>query len=169
MSYFMWEEEGHATFNVLLPGAIFTSASVFIFVLHRIECKPEQWLFFYLAMCSTYMLVYCITYLTVWVSFLTGIFTGGIGALATFMLTVTFITKISFSKKNIFVCGGLAFLIHVIFLINPLNKWLAQVFDLAGLTGNHHAHVIWLWQVIVGTALVFALQNRTKPQLAGNI
>lgn len=165
LSSYLWKKQEYAiNLNVLLPGLIFTGASIFIFVLNRIECKPEKWLTFYITMCFTYMIVYSVTLMTAWIYFLAGIFTGGVGALATFMLMDSLIIKIAFSKKKIFIWGSLAFVIHDIFLIQPLDKWVEHLsaYPFMGMPADFYGNVIWLWQVIVGTKLALTIHAKKK-------
>lgn len=60
-------------------------------------------------MLLTYLVVWLLTMVSTWFVAICGPVTAGFGAIGTFMLTDKFIAKIKYSRVDVFLIGGLAF------------------------------------------------------------
>jgi hypothetical protein len=113
-AYLFHQPEGNGAVAYLMPGLLFTSATVIVIVLTRTAFRPSI-LLWYVAMYATYFCVLILTLFSVWFAVVVGIATCGLGALATFWLTDRYIRKMSYDKGWAFTSGALA-LSSMIFL-----------------------------------------------------
>lgn len=146
----------------LLPGLLYTSATIIVFVLFRRTAPIINFLLYYFLMIVTYYAIWIITIYTSYFAFILGIVTAGIGAWITFILTEKLITKTPFNRRNVFIIGGLSFLVTDIvrFSYSDDSKSIVDyIFNIAPSTDAIYGEVIFFWQLFVGIKLVLALQK----------
>lgn len=155
-AHFYDQVEGGA----LMPGLLFTSATIIVFVLTGISFRIRNLLWYYTAMYAAYVCAFYLTFLTAWFAFMTGILTGGLGALATFWLTNRYIKKISFNVMRVFISGALAFIINDVLLIAPVADLIRPIYVIDSDLNTMFAGTFLFWQAIVGINLLLALQRK---------
>lgn len=146
----------------LLPGLLYTSATIIVFVLFRRTAPIINFLLYYFLMIVTYYAIWIITIYTSYFAFILGIVTAGIGAWITFILTEKLITKTPFNRRNVFIIGGLSFLVTDIvrFSYSDDSKSIVDyIFNIAPSTDAIYGEVIFFWQLFVGIKLVLILRK----------
>ena len=157
--YYQFRENG----GVLFPGLLYTSTTIIIFVLTKKVFTTKKLLTYYLLMNLTYLVIWLLTMISSWYVFLGGIVTAGTGAIMTFILVDKFIVNIKFNKVNLFVIGGLAFLItDILYLIfsNSYEKTpLEYIFRAENSPKTLFVEVFVFWHTLVGTKLFLTLNK----------
>lgn len=148
--------------NGLWAGGLFTLAAIVAIAVTRQVPKLSAILIFSAASYGTYLLLYFLTFITAWFGFVTGIVTGGIGAVAVFYLTNRFLTPIQYKSKEIFFYGALAFLINDILLIGPISDLIKPVYENLDWIAKVFAPIYLFWQTLVGYKLTKTLYE-TQP------
>ena len=105
--------------GVYFPGLLYTSTTILIFLLTKKKIQTKNLLKYYFLMILTYLVVWLLTMASSWFVAICGPVTAGFGAIATFILTDKFITKIKYNKIHIFLYRWTCFLDyrHLIFYI----------------------------------------------------
>lgn len=161
--YYQYYREGGA----FLPGLLYTTATIVIFLLSGKTCKVKSLLLYYLFMNLTYVVLLLLTYLSAYVAFLTGIVSGALGAYISVRLTSRYITPLQYKTPTILLAGGLAFA-----SIDIIYFYFTHVYDklpmekLFGLTTGpqvFYIEVLLLWQMLVGSQLFRTLNPIKKP------
>ena len=150
-------------FPSIFPGLIYTSATVIMFSISKKITSLLKLVYYYFLMIATYFVIWILTIYSSYFAFLIGIFTAGIGSLTTFYLADKFITKIPFNKRNVFIIGGLSFLVTDILLFswNPIFEKppVEYIFKLPDSIDTIYGEVIFFWQLFVGVKLVLTLRK----------
>lgn len=150
--------------NSYLPGLLFTGTSVLVFIITKTKLTVKKVLMYFPLMYATYLAAFSITFVTGYFSFAVGIITCGLGSLATFMLTDKFITKIQFSKKNIFILGAVAFIINDFLLLPPIENLIEPLYIIYGEPSTIFSGLFLFWQSIVGIKLVLVLAKSSSTE-----
>ncbi|HVX51524.1 MAG TPA: hypothetical protein VHB48_15280 [Chitinophagaceae bacterium] len=154
------------SFTIISPGIIYTSTTILVFVITRKITSILSLLLYYCLMITTYFLIWIATLYSAFFAFIAGILTAGAGALISFALADKFVTRLSFSKRNIFIIGAASFLITDIFIFSFSNAFdkspIQYIFNLEYSDRTLYAEVIFFWQLLVGAKLVFTLQKIAK-------
>jgi hypothetical protein len=157
--YFRFQKTGGG----LIPGLIYTSATVFIFVLTRKVPILKKLLTYYFLMVLTYVVIWLVSFLTSWFIVVGGILTAGAGAVITFMLVNRFIIPIKYNKIVLFIVGGLAFVItDILYYIfgNTFDKTPVEyLFKIDQPPAMLFLEVFVFWQTMVGTKLFLTMNN----------
>ncbi len=150
-------------FISIFPGLIYTSATVIVFLLMKKITSVLNLFYYYCLMIVTYYVIWILTIYSSYGAFLIGILTAGVGSLVTFLLADKFITRIPFNKRNVFIIGGLSFLITDILLFSWNSIFdkapIEYIFKLAHSDDTIYGEVIFFWQLFVGTKLVLTLKR----------
>ena len=119
---------------------------------------------YYLLMNFTYLTLWFLTFICSYLGLLTGIISGGLGALITFYLTNKFIVPIKYNKSTLFILGGLAFLVTEILQIifnSTVDKYpFEYFFKIESSVMTIFGEVFIFWQTIIGTKLFLTLQKK---------
>jgi hypothetical protein len=157
--YYQFPESGGSFF----PGLLYTSSTILIFLLTKKTTKTKELLIYYILMNLTYLVIWLLTMLSSWLVLLGGILTAGTGAIITFILVDKFVVNIKFSKANLFMIGGLAFLITDILYFTFGNIYdktpLEYIFRVATSPNTLFVEVFIFWHTLVGTKLFLTLQK----------
>jgi hypothetical protein len=105
--YFNFQETGGG----LMPGILYASATLLIFVLTKRTPALKKLLTYYFLMVLTYVVIWLVSFLTSWFIVVGGILTAGVGAIITFMLVDRFIVPIKYNKIVLFIVGGISFVL----------------------------------------------------------
>jgi hypothetical protein len=150
--------------NGLWAGGLFTLSVIIAVAVARQTPKLSAILIFAGACYGTYIILYFLTFITVWFGFVTGIVTGGIGSVAVFYLTHRFMTPLQYKTKEIFTYGGLAFLMNDLLLIGPISDFIKPVYENLGWVATVFAPVYLFWQTLVGYKLTKTLYETQTAQ-----
>jgi len=157
--YYQFQEKG----GVFFPGLLYTSTTIIIFVLTKKTFTAKAILTYYLLMNLTYLAIWLLTMLSSWFAFLGGIVTAGAGAIMTFILVDKFIAKIKFNKVNLFIIGGLSFLIIDILYFTFSNSFektpIEYIFKVENSPNTLFLEVFVFWHTLVGTKLFLTLNK----------
>ena len=114
-------------------------------------------------MILTYLVIWLLTVLSSWFVVLCGPVTAGFGAIATFILTDKFITKIKYNKIHVFIVGGLAFLLTDILHLTFINIYdkppIEYIFKVEVEPAALFLELFAFWHVLVGTKLFLTLSK----------
>lgn len=150
---------------VINPGLLYTCATIIVFSIFNKINSLLKMLYYLGLMIVTYFVILILTIYSSYVASIVGILTAGTGSLITFYLADKFITKLSFNKRNVFIVGGLSFLVTDILLISWNSVYnkppIEYIFKLPYSSDPIYGEVIFFWQLFVGIKLVLTLQ-RTK-------
>ena len=159
--YYHLHEKG----GVFFPGLVYTSSTILIFLLTKKTFAIKKLLIYYMLMNLTYIVMWLLTYLSSWFAMLGGIVTAGVGAIVTFVLVDKFVTPIKFGKPNVFLIGGLAFLLTDILALVSMGTVdqhpLAYLFKLEFTPQTLFMEVFLFWHTLVGIKLFVTLE---KPE-----
>lgn len=157
--YFSFQGKG----GVYFPGLLYTSTTVIIFLLTKKDFQAKNLLKYYFLMTLTYFIVWLLTMLSSWFVAICGILTAGFGAIATFILTDKFITKIKYNKVHVFIFGGLAFLITNILYFTFSNTYdktpIEYIFKVKIEPATLFLEFFPFWHILVGTKLFLTLSK----------
>jgi hypothetical protein len=149
--------------GVYFPGLLYTSTTILIFLLTKKKIQTKNLLKYYFLMILTYLVVWLLTMASSWFVAICGPVTAGFGAIATFILTDKFITKIKCNKIHIFLIGGLAFLITDILYFtfsNTYNKTpIEYIFKVEIEPATLFLELFTFWHALVGTKLFLTLSK----------
>lgn len=158
--YFSLQEKG----GVYFPGLLYTSTTIIIFLLTRKKFQVINLLIYYCLMIIAYLFIWFLTMWSSWFVAFCGPVTAGLGAIATFMLTDKFITKINYNKTHIFIFGGLAFIITDIlyFIFNNIyNKTpIEYIFKVEVEPNALFLELFIFWHLLVGSKLFLVLSSK---------
>lgn len=143
--------------GVYFPGLLYTSTTVIIFLLTNKDLQTKNLLKYYLLMIVTYLVIWLLTMLSSWFVAFYGPVTAGFGAIATFILTDKFITKISYNKVHVFIFGGIAFLITDILYFTFDKQPIEYIFKVQVEPATLFLELFVFWHVLVGTKLFLTL------------
>jgi hypothetical protein len=119
-------------------------------------------------MLITYLVVWLLTMLSSWFVFFCGPVTAGFGAVATFILTDKFITKIKYNKIHVFIVGGLAFLLtDILYIIfnNIYDKTpIEYIFKVEIEPAMLFQELFAFWHLLVGTKLFLTLSKADQER-----
>lgn len=152
-AYFFSINEEWILINGLFPGMIFTSTTILIFLIERIQVVPKYWIIYYLLMYVTYLIVFFLTLYSGSLGMITGLILAGYGAYVTFKLVGKYIVKIEFSPGRVFLLGTVSFLVNDVLLFVPIKKIIQPVYEIDTSINSLFAPSLLIWQVVVGTAL----------------
>ena len=154
------------TFTSIYPGLIYTCATVIVFLLFNKITSLLKLVYYLCLMVVTYYIIWVATIYSSYVAFIVGIFTAGIGSLTTFFLADKFITKISFNKRNVFIIGGLSFLVTDILLFSWNSVYdkppIEYIFKLPYSSDPIYGEVIFFWQLFVGIKFVLTVRKTNQ-------
>jgi len=157
--YYRYYDNG----GVYFPGLVYTSSTILIFLLTKKTFGIKKLLIYYLLMNLTYLVIWFLTFLSSWFFWLVGIGTAGVGALVSFILVQKFITPIQFRKGNIFVIGGLAFLLtdilNWVFMGIVDQHPIEYLFKLEFSLETLFMEVFLFWHTVVGLKLFLTLEK----------
>ena len=157
---YVFQDKGGFVF----PGLLYTSSTVFIFLLASKTFRFDKLMSYYLLMNFTCLTLWFLTFICSYLGLLTGIISGGIGALITFYLTNKFIVPIKYNKSTLFILGGLAFFITEILQIifnSTVDKYpFEYFFKIESSVMTIFGEVFIFWQIIIGTKLFLTLQKK---------
>jgi hypothetical protein len=157
--YFQFNKTGGGFF----PGLLYTSFTILIFVFSKRVSSTKNLLIYYVLMNLTYLAALLLTFLSSYVGALVGIITGGVGAVATFILTSKYIVNIKFKKLTVFMLGGLAFLLTdlLYFIFSSIHEKtpLESIFQVDVSPSTLFAEVFIFWHPLVGTKLFLTIQE----------
>ena len=149
--------------GVYFPGLLYTSTTIIIFILAKKDFQPKNLLKYYFLMVLTYLVVWLLTMLSSWFVVFCGPVTAGFGAIATFMLTDKFITKIKYNKVHVFIIGGLAFLLTDILYFTFNNAYdkppIEYIFRVELEPATLFLELFAFWHVLIGTKLFLTLSK----------
>ena len=149
--------------GVYFPGLLYTSTTIIIFLLTKKEFQTKNLLKYYFLMILTYLVIWLLTVLSSWFVVLCGPVTAGFGAIATFILTDKFITKIKYNKIHVFIVGGLAFLLTDILHLTFINIYdkppIEYIFKVEVEPAALFLELFAFWHVLVGTKLFLTLSK----------
>lgn len=155
-----------STFALIYPGLIYTSATVIVFLLFNKITSLLKLIYYLCLMVVTYYIIWVTTIYSSYVAFIVGIFTAGIGSLTTFFLADKFITKISFNRRNVFIIGGLSFLVTDILLFSWNSVYdkspILYIFKLPYSNDTIYGEVIFFWQLFVGIKFVLTVRKTNQ-------
>ncbi|MCX6318792.1 MAG: hypothetical protein NTW29_16045 [Bacteroidetes bacterium] len=150
--------------GVWMPGLMYTSFTVLVIWFFGIPLSARSTTLYYLLMIGLYIAVWFLTFASLYIAFITGIITAGLGALFSFYLTNRYLVKIKYENIIIFSWGGLAFLITDIigwsFQYTPVQLYFSTYSGLE----IFFTEVIVCWQLIVGIVWLRTL-SRTTHQI----
>ena len=148
----------------IFPGLLFTSSTVLIFLLASKTFRFDKLIIYYLLMNLTCLTLWFLTFICSYLGLLTGIISGGLGALITFFLTTKFITQINYNKSKLFILGGLSFfvaeILQILFNSTVDKPPFEYFFNIESSIMTMFAEVFIFWQTIIGTKLFLTLQKR---------
>ena len=157
--YYALQEKG----GVYFPGLLYTSTTILIFLLTKKEFQTSNLLKYYFLMILTYLAVWLLTMASSWFVAFCGPVTAGFGAIATFILTDKFITKINYKKVHVFIIGALAFLLtDILYFIfsNTYDKTpIEYIFKVKIEPATLFLELFLFWHVLVGTKLFLTLSK----------
>lgn len=114
-------------------------------------------------MMLTYLVIWFLTMVSSWFVAFCGPVTAGIGAIATFIWTDKFITKIKYSKVHVFIFGGLAFVITNILYFTFSNTYektpIEYIFKIEVEPATLFLELFIFWHVLVGAKLFWTLSK----------
>lgn len=149
--------------GVFFPGLLYTTTTILVFLLTKKEFQSGNVLKYYFLMMLTYLVVWFLTMVSSWFVAFCGPVTAGFGAIATFILTDKFITKIRYNKVHIFIFGGLAFVITDILYFTFSNTYdqtpVEYIFKVEIPPEILFLELFPFWQVLVGTKLFLTLSK----------
>ncbi|HEX7902325.1 MAG TPA: hypothetical protein VF487_00500 [Chitinophagaceae bacterium] len=149
--------------GVYFPGIFYTSTTIIIFLLTKRDFQIKNLLKYYFLMLLTYLVVWLLTMLSSWFVVFCGPVTAGVGAIATFILTDKFITKIKYNKIYVFIVGGLAFLLTDILYFTFNNIYdkppIEYIFKVEIEPAMLFLELFAFWHVLVGTKLFLTLSK----------
>ena len=145
------------TIGAFLPAMIYTSCTIVVFVLTGIRISIGNLLMYYLLMMVNYLVIYFLTMFSSWFAPFFGIITAGAGALTSFILTDRFIAKFSFNKRNVFLLGGLSFLILDIFYMLLEKQPLEYIYHSDSAVETLFSEIFITWHLLVGVSLFWNL------------
>lgn len=140
-----------------MPGLLYTSSTILIFLLAGKSFSFKNLVIYYALMNLTYLVLLFLTFFSSYFGFLVGIVTGGIGAMITFYLTDRFICNIRWGKPGLFILGGLAFLITDLLYFTFSSTFdktpVEYLFRADNTPGTLFVEVFIFWHSIVGAKL----------------
>ncbi|MBG9376965.1 hypothetical protein I5907_12030 [Panacibacter sp. DH6] len=146
------------------PGLLFTSSTVFMFVLASKTFRFDRLISYYLLMNLTCLTLWFLTLICSYLGLLVGIISGGAGAIITFYLTNKFVTPIDYKKSTLFILGGLSFfvaeILQIFFASTVEKPPFEYFFKIESSVITMFGEVFIFWQTIIGTKLFLALQKR---------
>jgi len=158
--YFVFSDSG----GYLLPGLLYTSITVLVFVLLRIPFKARNITIYYSLMFFTYLFIWLITLISSWFGFIIGIITAGTGSMISFYITNKFIIEISYNRNRVFAWGSLAFLLTDILYWSGESSFVSDLLGLEPEPMMLFGEVFFFWHLIVGLNLLHILRkNQNKP------
>lgn len=110
-------------------------------------------------MIVTYLVIWLLTMLSSWFVAFCGPVTAGFGAIATFILTDKFITKINYNNAHVFIFGGIAFLITDILYFTFDKQPIEYIFKVQVEPAVLFLELFVFWHVLVGTKLFLTLSK----------
>ncbi len=147
----------------IFPGLLYTSATVVLFLVFNKKFSLGNLMAYYVLMNILYVTMYFATFYSVTAGFLVGIFTAGIGAIVSFILTNRFITSIEFSKVEVFNIGASAFIVTDLFhfsLIHFFDRAFTEIaFGIEQAPSTLFCEVFLFWHLFVGVRLILALRG----------
>lgn len=150
-------------FKSIFPGLIYTIGTVINCFLFKKVPSLLNIIFYCCSMVATYYVIWVLTIYSSYLSFIVGILTAGGGSLITFFLADKFITKIPFNKLNVFIVGGISFVLTLIFLYSWNSVYdsppIEYIFYLPFSHDTIYGEVIFFWQLFVGIKFVFNFQK----------
>lgn len=157
--YYRFNDSGGA----FMPGLLYTSSTILIFLSAGKSFSIKNLAIYYALMNLTYLVLLFLTFFSSYFGFFVGIVTGGIGAMITFYLTGRFISNIKWGKPNLFILGGLAFLITDILYFTFSSTFdktpIEYLFRINNPPATLFVEVFIFWHSIVGTRLSWAIHR----------
>ena len=145
--------------GIFMPGIIYTSATILVFVIYRIPLRFKDGLVYFVLMNLIYLGIWFFTMISSFFAVVGGVLLAGMGAALTFMLTDYAIRKFIFNGTAVFIAGAISFgLVDLIFLAGnwSLTDYL---FNREWLTGIYFADIFIFWQLIAGIMLSLHLRK----------
>jgi len=163
-TYFYWSLQ--ETGGVFFPGLLYTTTTILIFLLTGKKFPIGNFLKYYFSMVLTYLVVWFVTMASSWVVMFCGPVTAGLGAVATFVLTDMFITKINYKNSHIFIIGALAFvmteILYFIFSGTYDMAPIEYIFKVDIEPVMLFQELFLFWQVMVGMKLFLTVAKASR-------
>lgn len=154
----------HGIGGAIFPGLLYTSTTILIFILTKKDFQLKNLLKYFTLMLLTYLVVLFLTLLSSWFVVFCGPVTAGFGAIATFILSDKFITRIRYNRIVVFLVGGLAFVSTLILysiFSNTYGKMpIEYIFKVEIEPAMLFLEVFTFWHVLVGTLLFLTLSKQ---------
>lgn|GEM_PF-3141898 len=152
--------------GVFMPGFIYTSATILVFVIYRVPLRLKDGLVYFSLMNLIYLSIWLLTMVSSFFALFGGIITAGLGAHLTFFRTEIIVRNFQFSRLAVFIAGAISFgIVDIISLSSEIT--------LTDYLFNHHwsgdilfADIFIFWQLITGIMLAIHLR---KSQISENM
>ena len=141
--------------RTLLPGIIFTTATIVTFVLQDITIKPKELFVYIVVMELIYLIFFYLTLFSLGLFFIIGILAGGAGANAVFYIINWTIFPIVYSERRVFLLGGLSFLIYDILIVAGVGNITGRFIGLNNYIDSALTIVFVTWQIIIGMEIFY--------------
>jgi len=151
--------------GIFMPGIIYTSSTILLFVSFQIPVRGKEWLMYFLKMNLIYLIVWVLTMISSWFVIIFGVLTAGGGATSTFILTDKAITKFPFSRTAVFIAGGMSFVLVDIISLDYDFSLSDYLFNRNWSSSIFLADIFIFWQLITGIMLAIHLR---KSQISQN-
>ena len=148
-------------FDFYFPGLIFIAVTIVMALIANSAIKLKSIAIFCVLSYILYLAVFFLTIQCGSVGIFTGIFLTGAGAYLIFWLTNKFLVRVNFKSGWIFWLGALSFLFNVILMLEPANRFIKPVYDIARTSRDlkyydlniRFAPSFLFWQLSVGTKM----------------
>jgi hypothetical protein len=148
-----------------MPGIIYTSATILVFVIYRIPLRLKDGLIYFSIMNLIYLCIWLLTMVSAFFALFGGIITAGLGAHLTFFRTEIYVRNFHFSRLAVFIAGAISFGIVDIIALSSEITVTDYLFNQHWSLDILFTDIFIFWQLIVGVMLAIHLR---KSQIAEN-
>lgn len=143
----------------VLTGMIYTTATIILFLFHRIYADIRSLLLYYFMMSATYIVLFLLSFMTMWFVLFTGIIFCSIGVWIHFGFVSKYIFKLKYHSWILFLTGGIAFILNDVIMLLPEKERILQAACLEDDLNGSFTTVIFFWQLFTGLGLTFILER----------
>ena len=149
----------------MMPGVVYAGTTVAIFLLFKKYTSFIHLLFYVLLMSASFVLLFLLSFITLWFVILTGILFCGLGAWLHLYYNDRFIVSIPNRMSDAILAGGAGFLLNDIIMPMPWKTSFLHFWGMEDDLNGSFTLVIFFWQVIVGFRLIWLI---SRPALKSN-
>ena len=148
--------------GIILPGLIYTSSTILVFILSGLDLKKSNILLYYLLMMVTYLAIFFLTWMSTFFAAFVGIITAGLGACISLWLVKKFVSDLSFDGITAAIFGALGFVCTDICGLVSERQSAYYFFKVEDEVDVVFAEIFFFWQFFVGSFLVICIKRQLK-------